>query len=211
MAITYPLALPTTKASSRIVFEAVNAVALTESPFTFQQQIQVHQGERWEARVSLPVMERADAAEWIAFLLALRGLEGTFHLGDPDGKTARGSLGGTPLVKGASQSGRTLITDGWPPSTTGVLLKGDYIELGTGANRRLYKVAGRLQLGWWRQYHSDHLSTAARIAGRQCGDHGGQHPGHLPPGGKPDGLGSEHGQEIRVRVCSHRGHLKFKL
>ncbi|GMR16369.1 MAG: hypothetical protein BMS9Abin31_0701 [Gammaproteobacteria bacterium] len=36
-----------------------------------------------------------------------------------------GNHGGTPLVKGASQTGSSLITDGWTNSVTGILLQGD--------------------------------------------------------------------------------------
>ena len=43
---------------------------------------------------------------------------------------------GTPLVKGASQTGNSLITDGWTASTTGILKDGDVFTLaaGIGAN-----------------------------------------------------------------------------
>lgn len=45
-----------------------------------------------------------------------------------------GALGGTPLVKGASQSGSTLITDGWTNST-GAVAKGDIFTLGTTTDK----------------------------------------------------------------------------
>lgn len=40
-----------------------------------------------------------------------------------------GAQGGTPLVNGASQTGASLITDGWSNSITGVLKKGDIFTL----------------------------------------------------------------------------------
>lgn len=64
-------------------------------------------------------------------------------MGDPNGATARGSASssaGTPVVKGASQTGSSLIIDGVPASATGYLKAGDYISLGTGTSTRLYKV-----------------------------------------------------------------------
>lgn len=88
------------------------------------------------AEVTLPVMERADAEEWISFLLKLNGQQGTFLLGDSAAKTARGIATGTPLVNGASQTGQSLVTDGWTAGVTGILKAGDYIQLG----QRLYKV-----------------------------------------------------------------------
>lgn len=40
-----------------------------------------------------------------------------------------GAQGGTPLVKGASQTGSSLITDGWTASVTGVLKKNDVFTI----------------------------------------------------------------------------------
>jgi hypothetical protein len=44
-------------------------------------------------------------------------------------KTTLGVGTGTPLVKGASQTGKSLITDGWTASQTGILKAGDLITL----------------------------------------------------------------------------------
>lgn len=92
------------------------------------------------ARISVPPMARADAEEWVASLLSLNGKEGSFYLGDPANKTPRGSPSGTPLVKGASQTGQDLITDGWTISITNILRKGDWIQIGTGSSSRLHKM-----------------------------------------------------------------------
>lgn len=137
MTISYPLTLPSNDAApKRITFFAIESVALSRSPYTFATQVQEHQGSAWSAEVTLPPMARADAEEWIAFLLSLRGQRGTFYLRDPLGITPRGSASGTPLVNGGGQTGNVLSTDGWSTSVNGVLLAGDYIQLGT----RLYKV-----------------------------------------------------------------------
>ncbi len=40
-----------------------------------------------------------------------------------------GALGGTPLVKGANQTGATVIIDGWTASVTNILKEGDIITL----------------------------------------------------------------------------------
>lgn len=143
MAITYPLNTPTNIGIANITLSAENAVAISQSPFTFQQQIVAHPGQRWAASVSLPPMKRQDAEYWIAFLLSLKGQIGTFLLGDPNCATAQGSARttpGTPVVNGASQIGDTLVVDGLPTSATGYLLPGDYIQLGSGAATQLYKV-----------------------------------------------------------------------
>jgi len=140
MAITYPLTLPTTPDFNGSAFSMTHFVAMVRSEFTGQTQAQAHQGALWRASLSLPPMKRPAAEPYIAALMSLNGRLGTFFLGDPLGRTARGSLLGTPLVNGASQTGLELITDGWTVSSNGVLLPGDYIQLGSGALTRLYKV-----------------------------------------------------------------------
>lgn len=139
MAITYPLSIPNTDiAKVRLV--ANNIVGVSQSPFTAAQQVYKYTGQFWEADITLPPMKREQAEYWISFLLKLNGSYGTFLLGDPNGQTARGVATGTPLVNGASQTGNSLVTDGWTNSTTGILKAGDYIQLGSGATARLYKV-----------------------------------------------------------------------
>jgi hypothetical protein len=70
-------------------------------------------------------MKRNYAAAWQAFFSAMLGQKNTFSSYDPEAKLPRGASGGTPLVNGASQTGTTLVTDGWPNSTL-VLKAGDY-------------------------------------------------------------------------------------
>ena len=141
MAITYPLSLPVaTKAIQSIEIRAINAVAYARSPFTFAGQAFAYAGQMWTADVSLKPMKRADAEQWNAWLLSLRGQLGTFLMGDSMGATARGVATGTPLVNGASQTGGSLVIDGATSSTTGWLKAGDYIQLGSGSSSRLHKV-----------------------------------------------------------------------
>lgn len=140
MAVSFPLALPTTTGIAKIRISANNVVGVSMSPFTAKQQVYKYTGQFWEAEISLPPMKRSEAEYWISFLLKLNGSYGTFLLGDPNGETARGVVTGTPLVNGASQTGNELVTDGWTTSTTGILKAGDYIQLGSGASAKLHKV-----------------------------------------------------------------------
>ena len=142
MAISYPLTTPTVSGIAQITLRAVNAVALSSSPFTFKQQVIAHSGQRWEAEVSMPSLKRAEAEAWVSFLVSLKGVKGTFLLGDPNAATARGTASltpGTPLVNGASQTGDSLTIDGCPASATGYLKAGDYIQLGGGSSATLHK------------------------------------------------------------------------
>lgn len=138
MSISYPLALPGDQVR-KLTPRPSSVVGISESPFTFEQQAYVHQGERWAFDVDLAPMEREDAEPWLAWLLALNGREGTFLLGDPKGATARGSWsGGSPLVKGASQTGKTLLVDGLSPLATAKA--GDWFQLGSGSSSYLHKL-----------------------------------------------------------------------
>ena len=143
MAIIYPLNTPTNIGIASITFIAENAVAISQSPFTYEQQVISHPGQRWSASISLPPMKRQDAEYWVAFLLSLKGQAGTFLLGDPNCITVQGSASntpGTPLVNGASQTGPILNIDGLPVAVSQYFLPGDYIQLGSGVTSTLHKV-----------------------------------------------------------------------
>jgi len=133
LAISYPLALPASIGIANITLSANNAVAISSSPFTFQQQIIRHAGQRWTASVSIPPVRRDLAEPWIAFLLALNGPVGTFLLGDPNAKTPRGTATSATLTGTAGSSSPTI-------TMIGTLLAGDYIQLGSGATATLHKV-----------------------------------------------------------------------
>jgi hypothetical protein len=92
LAISYPLALPTSIGIANITLSANNAVAVSSSPFTFRQQIVQHAGQRWTASVSIPPVRRDLAEPWNAFLLALNGPVGTFLLGDPNAREPQGAI-----------------------------------------------------------------------------------------------------------------------
>lgn len=141
MAISYPLAFPAAAAPALLKFRKVAAVSASTSPFTHEQQIYAHQGDRLECDVEFPIQSRAEANAVIGFLLALNGMEGTFLMGPRNAATAAGAATGTPLVNGGSQTGRSLITDGWSAGVTGILLAGDYIQLGSGSSARLHPIA----------------------------------------------------------------------
>lgn len=143
MAITYPLSHPTANRPNRVTMRMKNKSVVMRSPFTYVMQAIKHQGMWWEAEVGLPPMNRETAQPWIAFLNMLNGKEGTFLMGDPSCRLPRGSAGatpGTPIVSGAAQLGPDLNVEGLPFSTTGYLLAGDYIQLGTGLTSRLFMV-----------------------------------------------------------------------
>lgn len=143
MTLSYPLTMPTaTMGIAEIELRAENAVAVTQSPFTFKQQIFRHAGQRWSARVGIAPVNRAYGEPWIAFLTALNGPYGTFLLGDPLGTQPRGAVGTAMVLINLSRTiGQdTLSLKGLPVSTAGVFRAGDYLQLGSGATATLHKV-----------------------------------------------------------------------
>jgi hypothetical protein len=115
---------------------AHSVVGMASSPFTGSQQTQEWPGNWWEADVTLPPMIRADAEAWVTFLIARHGMARKFMMGDPSAKTPRGTLGGTPVVDGAGQTGGILAIRGYTASVANVQREGDYIQVGN----RLYKL-----------------------------------------------------------------------
>lgn len=167
MTITYPLDFPTTIGLTDSVLKARTSVARSQSPFSFAEQIYTWSGERWELELVLPVMTRAQVEEFYSFMTKLRGRHGTFTCFVPSATTSRGAYQqtgtdlltteggdnitteggdnitieyGNIVVNGSSQTGRKLIIDGFSPNMANVLKEGDYFQLGTGSNTRLYKI-----------------------------------------------------------------------
>ena len=156
MALSYPLATPTSIGIESIELRAVNAVATSQSPFTYKQQIISHGGQKWEASVNIPSVHRDKAAQWKALLVGLKGPVGTFLLGDPDYATPQGTVSSCTLTGNAGNDTASVVM-------TGTLLAGDYIQLGTGASAKLHQVLldqdgdGTIQI--WPSLRSDYTNT----------------------------------------------------
>ena len=133
MAISYPLTLPTNIGMSSIELRAVNTTAVSVSPFTYKQQTYSYDGERWEADITLPPMNRDDAESWVSFLMSLRGKVGSFLLYDPSAKNIRGTATSATMT-GALGASSVAVT------MTGTLKAGDYIQLGSASDATLHKV-----------------------------------------------------------------------
>ena len=156
MALTYPLTQPTTIGIEQIELRAVNAVATSQSPFTYKQQIVNHGGQRWEASVTIPSVRRDLAAPWKAMLTGLKGPTGTFLLGDPDYATPRGTVSSCTLTGSVGNDSANV-------TMTGTLLAGDYIQLGADSTAKLHQVLedqdgdGILQL--WPNLRADYTTA----------------------------------------------------
>lgn len=134
-------AFPSSVGIQSMTMRLRSAVAVSTSPFTFDQQVVAHQGVRWEAEVTLPPLSRANAKAVEAFLASV--IQGdTFTLGNPlhDLPAASGSVTGS--------IGDTTVTLSVSGATTG-----DYFDI----NDRLYMITG-----------SNTIMPPLRTAGGTC-------------------------------------------
>ena len=79
-------------------FTLNRAVGITASPFTGKQRSQEYDMVLWSGEVTLPPMNRAQAANWQSFLLECVGPTNTFNFIDPDAKTPTGTYSANHLA-----------------------------------------------------------------------------------------------------------------
>lgn len=78
----------------------------------------------WRAVFEYENLEQDDALEVLAFLDSLNGPQSVFTIYDPTRVDPRGSATSLGLVRTAGQTGKTLLTDGWPLNTL-IFKRGD--------------------------------------------------------------------------------------
>lgn len=98
------------------------------SGWTGQRQVIASNRGWWECQFTPPPLVGRDAVRpWRSFVAQARGSANDFQvLAHP---RPQSTLANTVLVQGAGQTGRSIVTDGWPNSTT-VLEAGDYVTIG---------------------------------------------------------------------------------
>lgn len=90
----------------------------------------------WQIEYRYSGMTRATFAPLQAFLTKQAGQYGTFTVSLP-GLTNQGTGAGSPKVNGGSQTGTSLITDGWTAGSA-VLKAGDWIQI--DSDPKVYQV-----------------------------------------------------------------------
>lgn len=135
------LTLPALPAFQSATFRLASNTQLFTSPLSRSSQTLELPGAQWTLDARLPPLRDPDqVADWQVFFAQLRGQAGRFYAGDPLRKTPRGVATGTPLVKGGSQTGTSLLTDGWTSGVSRILRKGDHIAFQGGSRRELHVV-----------------------------------------------------------------------
>ena len=127
-------AFPSSPAPSSLKIRSVQPT-LVSTAHSLQRQVRSRGGHRWLLTATWPVLKRSEWAAFFAFAQTQRGQYGNFTFVLPGNlATPQGVATGTPLVNGASQAGRSVVTDGWTPSTSGILKAGDVIKF-AGQNK----------------------------------------------------------------------------
>lgn len=126
--ITVPTLLKSSMDKASLTLQRTDFVM--RSAFTRKRQVLAWpSGHMWVASCSVPALEEPDSGLMRSFLTKLVGRVNTFQFPVP-GYTgpSNGYAGAVGLVKGAGQSGYSLLTDGWAISTT-VLPEGSYFNV----------------------------------------------------------------------------------
>ena len=106
------------------------------SPLTGATQSVGRSGERWKIVLTWENIGNAERAQVLGFFARLNGAEHRFKYYD-HGYTRRGTAGGTPRIRGASQSGNTLEIDGATSSVTNYLRAGDWLSFSSDSELKM--------------------------------------------------------------------------
>jgi hypothetical protein len=121
------LTFPTIRGPAGASYRLRGNTQTHRSPLDGTAQTLEMPGSVWELSVRWDTLHSDDARVLGAFLAELRGAAGRFTYSPAAWQPRRSTGGGTPLIKGAGQSGTTLLTDGWSVSVN-VMRKGDWLS-----------------------------------------------------------------------------------
>lgn len=122
------ITFPSTPKPQTMSWRLVQPAQVNVSGWTGKRQVVASGRGWWECQFILPpIVGTTNINAWRAFTAQARGSANDFQV--PVDPTAQSSASATPLVNGAGQTGRSLVTDGWPVSTT-VLYAGQFVTIG---------------------------------------------------------------------------------
>jgi hypothetical protein len=133
------------------------AVAMSNSIFTGGAQAQIWPGaDALSGTATYPPLTQKQADPIIAALMQCQGMANAFQLGDPLKTSPRGVIQGTPVVDGSVAvvaGGQILYTTGWTALKSGLLLAGDFLQVGFRLHRVLDTVSsdvnGKAAINIW--------------------------------------------------------------
>ena len=121
------ITFPSDPAAQAVSWTLVQPAQTNVSQWTGARQTLGSNRGWWECEYTLPpIVGTTNANPWRAFLAKTQGQANDFQVSvDP---VAQSTSSATPRINGAGQTGRSLVTDGWPTSTT-VLQAGQYVTI----------------------------------------------------------------------------------
>lgn len=121
------ITMPTNYEATAMMWKLEQPSQQNVSPWTGSRQIVASGRGWWTCEFQLPpIVGTANFNPWRSFIAAMRGsVNDTNVYVDP---TQQYASANTVRVNGANQYGRSLVTDGWPVSTT-VLVAGQFVTI----------------------------------------------------------------------------------
>lgn len=121
-------AFPSSPAPASLKIRSIQPTLISVA-HSLQRQVRSRGGHRWLLSAAWSALKRSEWAVLFGFSQAQRGQYTTFTFTLPGNlSTPQGVATGTPLVMGASQTGRSVVTDGWTATTPAILKAGDFIK-----------------------------------------------------------------------------------
>lgn len=129
---------PSTPKPTSVAMSSVSPTMRDESQSGYRN-VRQFGVQKWRLELSFPnTLSRDQFMPVMAFLMSQQGRFETFTYTPPDLATPRGTGNGTPVVAGASQTGRSIATSGWPTTGETVLKAGDVVRF--VGNTKVYMV-----------------------------------------------------------------------
>jgi hypothetical protein len=117
---------PTSPAPASLVLHSQQPTRISTA-HSLKRQVRGGTAQQWAFDLEWSALRRAELAPILAFALAQKGQYEAFTYTPPVLGSAQAAAAGTPLINGATASGRSIPTDGWAVSVT-VLKAGDFIK-----------------------------------------------------------------------------------
>lgn len=160
MALSYPLAMPSSPTFREVTYVPMTVVGAKRSPFTGQRQTYVWPGQWWAIKAVLPpIKDDSEADAWIAWKLGLNGQQGTFNLGPSTRKTPRSTWAGSVQIgAGVTALSTTVVFQGG----SGTPAVGDWFQVGTVLHR-VVQVNSATNVDVWPRTRSAYAQTTAVV------------------------------------------------
>lgn len=134
------LAFPSIRPPGSATLQLVGSTQRHVSPFDGSAQTVGRPAQLWRASMTWGPIPHTEWRVLQSFIAELRGMSGRFTYSHPHTFRMATAAIGTPLVKGADQSGVSLLADGFTAGAT-VMRRGDFFSLADPPGRaRMYVV-----------------------------------------------------------------------